>query len=135
MPARIEIQSKPLLDKEDQYVSAAVPINSGDGLTTAPFKLISFRTRIGCRGFIRALGNVAAPGGETSLTFRLLFNGARVFPYDGSQVQWGDPALLQDLPQRIEVPQGTTVQVQVDNSSGTDAYVATARVWVDYEDF
>lgn len=130
---RVEIQQTPIVDKEDQYRTLTVPAKSGNMTDTAPFKLLSFTTRHGRRGYIRSLGNAVAAGGESVLTFRLLFNGAFQYPYDGSQDQWGDPAHMQDLPQRIEVPQGTLVEVQVDNSDPTDDFAATARIWMDYE--
>lgn len=133
--SRTEIATKPVIDFEDQYVTATVPLNSGNGTTVATFKLISFRLKMGCAAFIRALGNAAAAAGQGALKFRLKVNGSPIFPYDGSLNQWGDPALLQDLPRRIPVPQGALIEVEVDNSDGANAFAGTARVFVDYENF
>lgn len=129
-----DIRTKPGTGFEDAYSSASVVASAGNNVV-APVKVVSFRVQVGRRAYIRALGNVVAAGGEAFVTFRLLFNGARQHPYDGSQNQWGDPALLQDLPRWLPVPAGALVEVECANSDAANAYTATARVWVEYEDF
>lgn len=129
-----EIRSKPIVDSEDVYVTATVPLKSGNLTDTAIFKLTSFYTKLHRKGFIRALGNAVAAGGEGQVTFRLLINGGRVYPYDGSQSQWGVPSLMEDLPQRIPVPAGALVEVQADNADTANDWEATVRVWMEYED-
>lgn len=131
---RSEIITRPIVGSEDIYNSASVAANAGDGATTAPVTIASKQLKYGRKAFIRSLGNAVQSGGTNVVTFRLLVNGQRLYPYDGSQNQWGDPALMQDLPARIEVPGGAVVAVQCDNSDGANAWVATARVWVEYED-
>lgn len=133
---RSEIVTKPVIDIEDIYPrSVDIPALSGDGATQPPVVIASKRLKMGCKAFLRALGNAVQPGGETYLTFQIRVNGAALYPYDGSNNQWGDPALLQDIPQRVDLGQGALLEVVLFNSHATDTFSATARVWVDYENF
>jgi hypothetical protein len=132
--SNVQLKTKPVTDYQDLYNSAAVTASAGtDG--NAPVTVVSDRVRVGSRAFLAKLGNAIQAGGENYVTFRLLLNGSRLWPYDGSQNQWGDPANLQDLPARLELPQGAMIQIQCDNSDPSNAYVATARLFIEYEDF
>lgn len=130
----VELKTKPIIDYQDIYNNASVTASAGTA-GNAPVTVISDRIRIGKRAFLSKLGNAVQAGGENYITFRLLLNGSRLWPYDGSQNQWGDPANLQDLPSRLELSQGAMIQIQCDNSDGANAYVATARLFIEYEDF
>lgn len=118
-----------VFDGADPYASVAVAPSARNTI------VLSERIPVGVKAFIRALGNAVQAGGESSLTFRLKFNGQRVYPYDGSLNQWGDPSQLQNLPARIPVAQGTIVSVECDNSDAANTWTATARVWLEYEQF
>ena len=131
---RVQIQSAPIRDIDNKYASVSVPAGSGNNTSVVIKKILSFQTRFGCRGYIRSIANAVQSGGETFVTFRLLINGAWQAPYDAVQDQLSDPANPIDLPERIPVPQGSLVEIQVDNSD-VAAWIATARVIVDYEDF
>lgn len=125
--------NKPIVGTDEGYATVTVPVNAGDNLTE-PLKVVtSVRAPLNRKCWIRALGNVSGPGGDGSLTFMLKVNGSLIYPYDGSQNQWGDPALLQDLPQWIEIPAGSLVEVLCANSSTTTSYTATARIWTAYQ--
>jgi len=134
MSEEVLIRSRPIVDFDDKYLSANIPVNAGNG-TIAPGTVLSFNTRTGKQAFLTKLGNAVQAGGESSITFRVLVNGARLHPYDGSQNQWGDPSLLQGLPVRIALPQNALIKIECDNSDTANIWTATARVFVEYEDF
>lgn len=128
------VRTKPVVDFQDIYSSGNVIANAGIA-GNAPVTIASDRTRVGKRVFLSKLGNAVSPGGDAYVTFRLLINGSRFWPYDGSNNQWGDPSNLQDMPFRIELPQGALVEIKCDNSDTTNQYEATARIFIEYEDF
>ena len=130
----IDVRTKPVTGVEDPYVTALVPANAGMG-TVAPKKIFSVRLRTGVKAFLTKIGNAVQAGGESSVTFYLLLNGnARVHPYDGSQNQWGDPANMAELPERIPLPQGGLLECYANNSDVANSYNATARAFIEYED-
>lgn len=130
----VELKSKPIIDYQDLYSNATVTAAAGTA-GNAPVTVIADRVRVGKRAFLAKLGNAVQAGGESYITFRVLLNGSRLWPYDGSQNQWGDPANLQDLPSRLELSQGALIQIRCDNSDPSNSYVATARLFIEYEDF
>jgi hypothetical protein len=134
MSDRVEISTRPVIDFDDQYASASVSANAGNNVV-APATIISFRTKTGKKAFLTKIGNAVQAGGESFITFRLLQNKARIYPYDGSQNQWGDPAWLQPLPYRIELPSNALIEITCDNSDAAIAYIATARVFIEYENY
>ena len=124
------IYPRPVIDSEDFYpVPAAVLAGAvGQVVLTAQLKA-------GKRAYVRAIGNDVDAAGVTFITFRLLVNGSRRYPYDGTLNQWGPPQLMQELRPRLELPQLATIQVVCDNADAVNAYNVAARIQVEYEDF
>lgn len=125
----VDIRKREVIDFDDQYntIDAAAD--------TADQAVVSFRTKTGKRPYLVALGNGIGAGGAALVTFRLLQNKQRIYPYDGSLNQWGDPTNLQRLIKRIELGQNALIEVMVDNADPANTFESTARLLVEYEDF
>lgn len=118
-----------VLDKEDALNNASVLANAVNQV------VLSLGLRWGKKCFITHVGNVInTAGGLGKITWQLLKNGVALHPYGSNQNQWADPSLGTEIP-RLQVEQGSLLQVVASNSDGATAYDCSARIKVEYEDF
>lgn len=91
-------------------------------------------TRIGSQPWLVALRNSVDAAGLGKVRFKTQINGSYAPPpYDFSFSQWAAPEADVWLPVPIQLPQGCTVDIVVDNTDVSIAYNATARIIVVYQ--
>jgi len=132
---RVEIQDRETVGSpEDIYTTATVPAKAGNNVV-APAIVASTRLRIDAKPFLKSLGNAVQPGGESVISFFIRVNGAKLYPYDGSNNTWGDPQNPSELPARIQLPRGALFEIMATSTDAANSWRATGRAFIEYEDF
>lgn len=118
-----------ILDKEDALNNASVLASAVNQV------VLTLNLKWGKKCFIVHVGNsVNTSGGLGKITWQLLKNGVALYPYGSNLNQWADPSLGTEIP-RLQVEQGSTLQVVASNSDAVTPYDCSARIKVEYEDF
>lgn len=123
----VQIAREQVVDFEDRQAQVSV---AASGLDTT---ILSFTLKNYFRCFIAFVGDAWDPGMDTYFTKRLKVNGATVYQFRDSTVQWAQPSQpSQEISPWIEVPMGSTILYQGNLSTAGAAGNAVARIRVYY---
>ena len=119
-----------LLDEDDQAATMLVPPNTAGTLLFGP---AGFKIRPFSRAAIVSYAQAWDAAGNNFLTYHLLVNGAKQYPFEDRAFSiaapYGDTIYL---PRMIEIPQLATVNVSVDLTGAAASVNFTARIGIYY---
>lgn len=130
MPAPQYINGKPIVKYEEVYKQSGTILgNAGNNALTQS----TITTQRGLRAFVIRLSQAWSAGMDPKVTWRLLVNKVRRFPYEDSTVQISAPesdAWIVPL----EVPEATDVEMNFDVNGATPANdgTITTRLGIAY---
>lgn len=138
MAQPVVLYPKPVVDYQEFVFSDSVLASAAiQALTDQATSLKYGYLRTGRRARLAGVANAVSSGGDNFVTFHLYVNGNPIaqVPFNSFSLALGETykgdnrqALVVDL------PQGALIEVRCDNSDLANAYTATARLRVEYED-
>lgn len=139
MSTEVFIRQKAVVDSDDKVFTGSATANTnGTKLTCSDSSRTHIITRTGRKARLVFVSNDAGSGGDAYLTFHIYVNGNPIqsAPYNSFSLSVGEtynPSGRMSVP--VDLPQGALIEVLVDNSDAANAYTATVRLRVEYEDF